>query len=103
MPLIGNHSWWDQIDLIGTVKNLFSDHSEEYALRGFRDADVVEPVEIELLGEADSDIQEIPKDSMVAIKNIAELCRQNGIKLVFLRPLLRRNGQETIPKRSIYG
>lgn len=85
VPLIANHSWWNQINPIDIVTDLFRDHSAEYALRGFRNSDVAESVKIDFLGELDGEIQEIPSDSIIAINNIVELCRQNDIQLVFFK------------------
>lgn len=49
VPLFANHSWWNQINPFLLVKDLLSDHSAEYLLRGFEDNKAAEPVEIEFL------------------------------------------------------
>ncbi len=86
IPLFANHSWWNQINPFLLVKDLLSDHSAEYLLRGFEDNKAAEPVEIEFLnGGGYGEIQQIPDYSIDALNDISELCRQNGIKLILFK------------------
>ncbi len=100
VPLIANHSWWNQINPIETLRDLFFYNSAECAERGFLYRYTVEPQEIEYLGEKDGNIREIPDHSKDAINYIADLCRQNDIKLVFFKlPVARdwtRNDSKTV-------
>ena len=49
VPLIANHSWWNQMNLLQIVGDLLSDHSEEYKRRGFYISYEAEPQKIEFL------------------------------------------------------
>lgn len=81
VPFIAYHSRWKGI----WTSDITYYFKKDYSSRGFRATDHIEEVSMAYNQAYDGDIREIPKESVNAILDIAKICEENNIELVFFK------------------
>jgi hypothetical protein len=81
-PLLQFHDRWKSVDLDDIADNFFS---QDYSARGYLSRDNVESQEIMYLSDDDGDEELISDESSEAIMDIAALCNENDISLIFFK------------------
>lgn len=82
LPLFTYHSRWEMLEKYDYEYILEEDRT--YATRGFLDRNTVSKVEIKYNSE-DNNKYVIPEENIEAIKSIAELAKEEDIRLVFFK------------------
>lgn len=82
-PLLQYHSEWTRFKWWENISYLWKDKA--YPSRGFLARDEITPVKLKYYEDRSGEKLEIPDDSVDAIFDIAELCKENHAELLFLK------------------
>ncbi len=96
IPLLAYHSRWN---ILGKEDLLYYFTDPDFSLRGFCKGTDVNEQTIKYLSPGNGEVREVPEDTAKAISNIAALCKENNIDVVFFKsPVAEwtRNDSKTV-------